>query len=97
MSTSKESSAQHRPLEASLSTLVLSLASNAAMALGLEPHPQSGKTDIDLAMARFNIDMLMMLQEKTKNNLNADEQHFFDAVVKDLQLQFVQISQKANI
>lgn len=85
-----------KQFEASISTLVLSIASHAAMALGLEPHPQTGKTEQDLPMARFNIDLLMMMKDKTKNNLTADEQKFLDSCLQDLQLQFVQISQRGK-
>ena len=81
---------------ASFSTLILSLASHAALALGLEPHPQTGKIEKDLPMARLNIDLLMMLKDKTKNNLSEDEQRFLDSCLKDLQLQFVQISQEKS-
>jgi hypothetical protein len=77
-------------LEANFSTLVLSIGSSAAMALGLAPNPTTGKVEKDKNLARFNIDLLVMLVEKTKGNLNDDEQKFLDAIVADLQLKFVQ-------
>ncbi len=77
-------------LPASFSTLVLSMASSAVMALGLEPHPSTGKTEKNLEVAQFNIDLLMMLKEKTRSNLTTDEAQFLDAVLSDLQLKFVQ-------
>jgi hypothetical protein len=67
----------------------MSLASSAAMALGLAPDPQTGKTEKDKNMAKFNIDLLVMLKDKTKGNLNADEQKFLETVITDLQLKFV--------
>lgn len=76
--------------EANFSTLVLSIASSAAMSMGLAPNPATGKMEKDVALARFNIDLLHMLKEKTKNNLTADEQKFFDAILTDLQMKFVQ-------
>lgn len=79
-------------MEASVSTLFLSIGSSAAMAMGLAPNPSSGKTDIDLDMARFNIDLLVMLKDKTKNNLSADEGRFLESILSDLQLRFVEIS-----
>ncbi len=81
-------------LAASFSTLTLSIASNAAIALGLETHPQTQQLEVDLPLARFNIDLLMMLKEKTMNNLVTDEQKFLDHLLRDLQLQFVHVSQK---
>jgi hypothetical protein len=76
-------------LEASFSTLILSVGSSAAMALGMAPNPVDGKTEKDLNLARFNIDLLRMLREKTKGNLLADEQKFLDSIISDLQMKFV--------
>jgi hypothetical protein len=60
------------------------------MALGLEKDPQTNKIDKDLDVARFNIDMLKLLQEKTKNNLSKEEEQFLNSVVSDLQMKFVE-------
>lgn len=76
-------------MEASFSVLTMSLASSAAMALGLAPDPQSGTVSKDKDMAKFNIDLLVVLKEKTKGNLNQDEQHFLESVISDLQMKFV--------
>lgn len=86
-----ETSSPTQPnLEASFSTLVLSIASSAAMALGLAPHPVSGKTEKDLNLARFNIDLLTMLHDKTKNNRTADEDRFIATILQDLKMKFIQ-------
>lgn len=77
-------------VDASFSMLVMSVASSAAMALGLTPDPQSGKVETDKDMARFNIDLLIVLKEKTKNNLSKEETELLDHLLKDLQLKFVQ-------
>jgi hypothetical protein len=77
-------------LEANFSTLILSIASSAAMSMGLAPNPNSNKTEKDLKMAQFNIDLLALLKEKTKNNLNKEEEVFLTHVISDLQLKFVQ-------
>jgi hypothetical protein len=78
-------------LEADFSVLTMSLASSAAMALGLAPDPATGKTSKDKDMAKFNIDLLVMLKDKTKGNLKEDEQKFLETVLSDLQLKFVQL------
>lgn len=78
-------------MEASLSVLIMSIASSAIMAMGLAPHPQSGETSKDKNMARFNIDLLIVLQEKTKGNLTKDEAQFLDNLINDLQLKFVSV------
>ena len=77
-------------MEASFSTLVLSIASSAAMALGMAPHPVSGKTEIDKNLARFNIDLLTMLETKTKNNRTPDEDRFIMTILQDLKMKFIQ-------
>lgn len=62
------------------------------MGLGLAPHPQTGKTEKDLTMARFNIDMLEVLQTKTKNNLLKEESDFLNHMINDLRLKYVELS-----
>lgn len=79
-----------KKIEASFSTLILSIGSTTAMALGLAPNPSTGKTEQDLAMAQFNIDLLLVLKDKTKNNLNKDEQSFLDFMISDLQMKYIQ-------
>ena len=75
------------------STLLLSLASSAVLAMGLDKNPHTNQYEKDLNVARFNIDMLKLLKEKTKNNLSAEEQQFLDSVVSDLQLKYVYVTQ----
>lgn len=71
--------------------LLMSLASSAAMSMGLTPNPQTGASDVDARMAKFNIDLLVILQQKTTGNLTGDEKRFLDAIVSDLQLKFVNV------
>lgn len=81
-------------LEASFITLAMSIASAAAMSLGLAPDPQTQKTKTDLDMARFNIDLLQVLDHKTKGNLAKEEADFMKHVLNDLQLKYVEVSKK---
>src|ERR1700733_2843341 len=90
----KPESIQNLPV--TFSTLVLSLASSAVMALGLEKNPHTGKVEKDLDLARFNIDMLLLLKDKTKNNLDKDENEFLGQVVSDLQMRYVSASHPAS-
>lgn len=78
--------------EASFSVLVTSIASTAAMSLGLAPNPATGKTEIDRTMAKFNIDLLTTLKEKTKNNLSEEEQQLINYLLQDLHLKFIQMN-----
>ena len=80
----------HSNPEANFSTLILSIASSAAMSLGLAPNPTTQKMEKNLEIARFNIDLLVVLQNKTKNNLDPEENRFLESVVRDLQLKYIQ-------
>ncbi len=77
-------------LEATFSLLIMSIASNAIMALGLSPDPATGKYEKDKNLARFNIDLLLILRDKTKGNLKAEESDLIEHILQDLQMKFVQ-------
>jgi len=78
-------------MEASLTVLIMSIGSSAAIALGIEPDPQTGKQHVDKELARFNIDLLSVLKSKTQNNLSQDESRLIDNLIHDLQLKFVSL------
>jgi hypothetical protein len=71
------------------STFVLSLGSSALMHLGELENPASGKPQKDLGMAKHTIDLLSMLQAKTKGNLNAQEDKLLESLLFDLRLRYV--------
>jgi Domain of unknown function (DUF1844) len=70
-------------------TFCLSLGSSAFVHLGDAPHPESGQPAADLMLAKQTIDILAMLQEKTKGNLTAEEEKFLDNLIVDLKLRYV--------
>ena len=72
---------------------VMMQAQNTAFVLGQIPHPQTGKADVNLDMARLLIDQLVMIQEKTKGNLNSDESRILAQTVSNLQMLFVEAAQ----
>lgn len=71
-------------------TFVLSLGSTAAIQLGDLPEPETGERRRDLPMAKETIDLLGMLQEKTRGNLSHDEARFLEGLLYDLRLRFVE-------
>jgi hypothetical protein len=81
---------EQQKVAADISTLALSLGSSAAMALGLAPNPSNGKVEKNLEVAKFNIDMLVVLKEKTKSNLTKDEDNLLQRMIVDLQMKYVQ-------
>ena len=82
-------------LPVSFITVLMSFASSAVLALGLEKNPHTDKYEKDLPVARFNIDMLKLLKDKTKNNLTGEEQQFLDMAINDLQMKYVYASQNS--
>jgi hypothetical protein len=69
---------------------VMMQAQNAAFMLGQIPHPQTGKAEVNLDVAQMLIDQLVMIQEKTKGNLNSDESKILAGAISNLQLAFVE-------
>jgi hypothetical protein len=80
------------PAEASFAVLAVSLATQAALSLGDIPHPQTGKTEANLGNARFHIDLLEMLEAKTKGNLTQEEAKLLEGLLFDLRMRFVERS-----
>jgi hypothetical protein len=70
-------------------SLVMSLASNAAANLGMMPHPVTGETGVDLQTAKHWIDVLGMLERKTKGNLDRQEAQTLETLLADLRMQYV--------
>lgn len=87
-------SGEPEPLpEASFRTLMGMLASQAIMGLGAMGDRETGRVVIDLESARFAIDLLDVLEQKTKGNLAADETKELTQLLAELRGRFVQISQ----
>ncbi len=78
--------------EVSFSTLVSSFLTQALLSLGLIEHPSLGKPAVDLDMAKFNIDMLALLEEKTKGNLTEDEQRLLNEALHQVRMVYVQLA-----
>lgn len=76
------------------STHILSLASTALIALGKMPAPDGQQTPLDLETARHLIDVLGMLEVKTKGNLEETEQKLLQSLIYDLRVAYVD-AQKA--
>jgi len=68
------------------------LASQAIMGLGAMPDPSGRGVVIDLDGARFGIDLLVVIQEKTKGNLDDEESKELDTLIVELRARFVQVA-----
>ena len=62
-----------QPFQIDFSTFIMSLTSSAFYHLGDIADPETGKTETNLPAVHQTIDMLTMLREKTKGNLNEEE------------------------
>jgi hypothetical protein len=81
---------------ADFSSFVLMLAQNVMLFLGQHPDPVTQQRHRDLSQAKHTIDILSMLREKTKGNLNGDEQQLLEEVVSQLQMAFVTVSRQGG-
>jgi hypothetical protein len=81
------------PSQVDFGTFVLSLGSSALVHLGEIQHPESAEAKENLLLARQTIDLLAMLQEKTRGNLSEAEARFLSDLLADLRLKFVEKSQ----
>jgi hypothetical protein len=81
---------------ASFGNFFMSLASQAAASLGAMPHPVTGQRSIDLETGKHWIDILGMLEEKTKGNLHPQESELVKSLTSDLRLQYVQVQRIAE-
>jgi len=74
-------------------TFVVSFARTAAVHFGDVPDPVSGDRRSDLPAAAQMIDVLTMLEEKTRGNLSAEEQSTLEQLLYELRLRYVQARQ----
>ncbi|MBI2933673.1 MAG: DUF1844 domain-containing protein [Planctomycetes bacterium] len=77
-------------------SFVSTLATQAAMFLGVEPDPLTGARRMNPEQARFLIDALGMLEEKTRGNLDPEEERHLKMVLQELRLAFVEVTRRAR-
>jgi 3-oxoacyl-ACP reductase-like protein len=76
---------------ASFMSFVMSIASNAASALGMMEHPVTHQREVDLDLGKHWIDVLGMLQKKTTGNLTSQERRMVEGLLADLRMQYVSL------
>jgi 3-oxoacyl-ACP reductase-like protein len=77
---------------ASLEMLVTTLATESLMALGQIPHPQSGQPIFEPVQAKYLIDTIEVLREKTKGNTTPQEAQLMEEILHQLRLAYVQLA-----
>jgi hypothetical protein len=73
-------------------TFVLSLNHSTLVHLGQTQNPETGGVEKNLPLARQTIDLIAMLEEKTKGNLTGDEEQLLGHILFDLRMRFVELS-----
>ena len=77
--------------EMTFSTLVLSLATSVMVHLGASPGPEAGDPpEVNIGLARQTIDILEVLSEKTKGNLEAEEEALLESTLHQIHMKFVE-------
>ena len=88
--SANEKASQEIPLPpADFTTIVSMLATQAMLNLGTLPNPMTGKTDRNLPQAKHAIDLVEVLQEKTKGNCNPQEVAMLQNLLHELRMAYV--------
>lgn len=74
---------------ATFSTLVQALATQAAIFMSGQRDPETGEPVLNLELAKHNIDLLRILEEKTKGNLAPDEKRLLETLLYELLMAYV--------
>jgi len=83
-------------IEASFLQFLSGMAAQTLMHLGVMGNPITGKTEVDLANAKYSIDLLNILEEKTSGNLSQEEDAYLQAALCDLRLRYVRAASGAQ-
>ena len=76
---------------ASFVSFMMSIASNAASALGMMEHPVTHQREVDVELGKHWIDVLGMLQKKTAGNVTPQEKRMLEGLLADLRMQYVSL------
>ncbi len=87
----------HGAPEVSFLNYIMSLGYQAMIFLGEVPHPMTNQLEANIPQAKFLIDTLALLKEKTKGNLTEQEDQLLSASLYELQLKYVEVSSKPKI
>jgi len=92
---SPEPAADVGPLPpADFAAIVLSFASSALFHLGLVAHPETGEPGpVSLPLARHSIDLIELLEVKTRGNLSTEEAELIAGLLTELRVRYVESSQ----
>jgi hypothetical protein len=81
---------------ASLEMLVSTLVTEAMISLGQIPHPATGTAELRPNQAKYLIDTIAVLSEKTKGNVSAEEEQAFTNLLHQLRMAFVALTERTT-
>ena len=84
----EESNNDQRPLEANFLQFLYGMAAQTQIQLGLVPHPLTGEQRLDSVQAKYSLELLNIFSQKTKGNLEDDEEEYLTSVLKQLQVSY---------
>jgi len=88
----RQSSSHAESRSTDFSGFLISLGTSALIHMGQETHPALGKVEVNLDEAKELIDLLALLEEKTKGNLTEDEKELLTKLLFTLRMKFVETS-----
>jgi hypothetical protein len=90
----KTNPAKAPPMELTFAAFVWSLSEQALAALGEIPDPATGAMTRDLVMAQQMIDIIIMLRDRTRGNLDQHEQALVQEILSTLQMKYVELARQ---
>jgi hypothetical protein len=75
-------------------TFILSLSHSVLMHLGEAPHPDGDSSPVSVPLARQTIDLISMLEDKTKGNLSGSEERLIGQILFDLRMRVVEAEKR---
>lgn len=80
----------------SLPLLATTFAMQTMVALGLVPHPATGKAEVHLDQAKHFIDTIQLLWDKTEGNRTPEETASLDSILHEMRLAFLAVQEKSG-
>jgi hypothetical protein len=91
--TMAENTPEEEPV--AFTSFIMSLATQVLVQLGEMPPPQGMEIPLDLEAARQTIDIMTMLQRRTKGNLSQEESRFMEEVLHSLRISFINAKKRS--
>ncbi|MBI5406284.1 MAG: DUF1844 domain-containing protein [Nitrospirae bacterium] len=82
------------PVEINFASFIFSLGRSAFIHLGEEPDPMTGQRQVSIPLAKETIDIISLLEEKTKGNLTPEEAQLLKNILYALRMRFVELASK---